>query len=80
MTNHNGGGNLQRLLNKCDGASDKRIVNKMRKACTEGNVRVVKLLLEYGVECTLHNNYPMRIATKNGHCNVVKLLLEYGAK
>ena len=52
-------------------------------AAYEGNIEVVKLLLDAGAEPQLANKHrvtPLNEAARNGHWDIVKLLLERGAE
>jgi ankyrin repeat protein len=50
-------------------------------ACTNGNVDVTKLLLEFGADATsyLSGHAPCELAAKNGHGEVIKILVKFGA-
>jgi len=50
-------------------------------ACTNGNVDVTKLLLEFGADATsyLSGHAPCELAAKNGHGQVIKILVKFGA-
>lgn len=45
----------------------------------EENIDIVKLLLEYGANVNINDDYPLRYAAENGYLEMVKVLLEYGA-
>ena len=51
----------------------------LRIACTNGNVKIVKLLLDQGFDVNIRNNLgetPLQCACKNGHDQVVALLCQ----
>lgn len=54
----------------------------LHAAAASGQISVVRLLLEYGVEVdavNIHGNTPLHIACLNGQDVVVSKLLEYSA-
>ena len=59
-------------------------VNFKRKgenhASYNGHLKVVRLLLENGADCTAKDNEAIRWASEEGHLEVVELLKKHGAK
>jgi uncharacterized protein YnzC (UPF0291/DUF896 family) len=49
------------------------------KACEDGDLEIVKLLIENGADVTAEDNYAIRRASQNGHLEVVKYLIDNGA-
>lgn len=54
--------------------------NRLIWAGGNGQLEIVKLLLERGVDVHTNNNQALHWATLNGHLEVVQLLKSYGAK
>jgi len=52
----------------------------LAKACVEGDLKIVKLLLSYGADIRIKNNIVMSYALKYGHIDIVECLAEAGAK
>ena len=50
-----------------------------RYACSKGNLKMAKWLLNAGSDIHIFEDYAIRIACKNGHKNIVKWLLDNGA-
>ncbi len=48
-------------------------------ALKEENIDIMRLLLEYGANVNINDDYPLRYASENGYLEMVKLLLKYGA-
>ena len=59
-----------------DGSDENKALNK---ACEEGQLEVVELLLKYGADVHTNNDEALRIACEEGELKVVEVLLEYGA-
>ena len=55
------------------------IESVMSCACSEGDLALVKLLLEeYGADPRADEDYPIKVAIEGGHTEVVRLLLSVG--
>lgn len=63
-------------------AESKNINHKMRNECYNGNIKMVKLLIQEGanIEATSkYGNTPLICAAHHGETEIVELLLKYGA-
>jgi ankyrin repeat protein len=52
-------------------------------ACIDGNIDIVKVLLENGVDVNLTNasgQTPLHVACSKGHTDVVQLLIDSGVR
>jgi ankyrin repeat protein len=55
-------------------------MNSTFKTCAEnGDIELVKSLLQEGVNIHIENNYALRWSSSNGHLEVVRYLVEQGA-
>ena len=73
---------LQFLLTQCDGSSLKDSMNRdpLAWAASNGQISVVKVLLDHGVDPLQHDEdgrTPLSLAALNGQTEVVKILLDY---
>ena len=55
------------------------ITEKLGEACWNGNLEVIKDLVENGADIHNFNDWPLTVAAYCGHLKVVKYLVEKGA-
>ena len=48
-------------------------------ACENGDLEMVKILVEKGADIRVYGDYSVRLASENGHLETVKFLVEKGA-
>ncbi|XP_052087894.1 uncharacterized protein LOC127724932 [Mytilus californianus] len=58
-----------------------RTLDPLNAACHYGNLQIVKLLVQSGVNvnCCEYHEFPLSVATENGYNDIVKYLAENGA-
>jgi ankyrin repeat protein len=49
------------------------------KAAKQGNLEVIKFLIENGANINIYDDLAFRVAAKNGHFEIIKFLVEKGA-